>query len=106
MNEQSGQQQRRVVNEGRGPIAEYLAALEEFYPAAAGAAEVIKRQDNRVIVSIPLPTRVRERMRLFDQMAEVGWALLVVGHIVDEGAASEEEQGHAGEDQDGRVVIR
>jgi len=35
------------------------------------------RQDNRVIVSIPLPARVRERMRLFDRMAEVGTKLLL-----------------------------
>lgn len=32
-------------------------------------------EDNMIIVSVPLPARVRERMRLFDQMAEVGTKL-------------------------------
>lgn len=58
-------------------LTEYLAALEEIYPAAKGAARVITRPDKRVIVSILLPTRVRERMRLFDRMAEVGTRLLL-----------------------------
>jgi len=30
-----------------------------------------------MIVSTPLPARARERMRLFDQMAEVGTRLLI-----------------------------
>jgi len=30
-----------------------------------------------VIVNVPLPTRVNERMRLFDQMAEVATRILV-----------------------------
>ncbi len=58
-------------------LTEYLAALEEIYPAAKGAARVITRPDKRVIVSILLPARVRERMRLFDHMAEVGTRLLL-----------------------------
>jgi hypothetical protein len=58
-------------------LTEYLAALEEVYPAAKGAARVITRPDKRIIVSIFLPTRVRERMRLFDRMAEVGTRLLL-----------------------------
>jgi hypothetical protein len=58
-------------------LTEYLAALEEIYPAAKGEARVITRPDKRVIVSILLPTRVRERMRLFDRMAEVGTRLLL-----------------------------
>ena len=58
-------------------LIQYLAVLEEIYPAAKGAARIITRPDKRVIVSILLPTRVRERMRLFDQMAEVGTRLLL-----------------------------
>jgi hypothetical protein len=61
----------------RNAIEEYLSALEEVYPIAKGKARVVKRQDNRVIVSVPLPTRVNERMNLFDQMAEVGTKLLL-----------------------------
>src|SRR5262249_29500201 len=51
----------------RDAIEEYLAALEKVYPVAKGKARVTKRPDNRVIVSVPLPTRASERMRLFDQ---------------------------------------
>jgi hypothetical protein len=58
-------------------ITQYLAALEDLYPAAKGATRVVVRPDRRVIVSAPLPTRSRERMRLFDQMAEVGTRLLL-----------------------------
>ena len=63
--------------EGRDALTEYLFALEKIYPAAQGAARVFTRQDKRVIVSIPLPTRARERMRLFDYMAEVATRLLI-----------------------------
>ncbi len=59
------------------PIAEYMSALEKFYPAAIGSAEVIRRQNDMVIVCVPLPKRVNERMRLFDQMAEVATKLLI-----------------------------
>lgn len=58
-------------------IAQYLAALEEVYPAAKGTTRVVIRPDHRVIVSAPLPTRSRDRMRLFDQMATVGTRLLL-----------------------------
>jgi len=58
-------------------LTEYLTALEEVYPAAKGAARIITRPDQRVIVSILLPTRVNERMRLFDHMSEVGTRLLL-----------------------------
>lgn len=58
-------------------LTEYLTALEEIYPAARDDARVITRPDKRVIVSILLPTRVRERMQLFDRMAEVGTKLLL-----------------------------
>lgn len=51
--------------------------MEEIYPPARGNAHVSAREDNMIIVSVPLPARVRERMRLFDQMAEVGTRLLL-----------------------------
>jgi hypothetical protein len=54
-----------------------LVALEEVYPAAKAMAHITRRSDNRLIVSVPLPTRGRERMRLFDRMAEVGTRLLL-----------------------------
>ena len=58
-------------------LTKYLAALEKVYPAARGTTRVVVRNDRRVIVCTPLPTRSRERMRLFDQMAEVGTRLLI-----------------------------
>lgn len=61
----------------RNAVSEYLAALEEIYPVAKGRAQILERQDNRVIVSIPLPKQARERMRLFDRMAEVGTKILL-----------------------------
>jgi hypothetical protein len=67
----------RADKKGRDAIAEYLMALEEVYPAAKETAHVITRPDQRVIVSVPLPARVQERMRLFDRMAEVGTRLLL-----------------------------
>lgn len=57
--------------------ARYLAVLYEVDPAARGTTRVVVRPDRRVIVSTPLPTRARERMRLFDQMAEIGTRLLI-----------------------------
>ena len=68
---------KQPAREGRDPIAEYLAALEKFYPAAVGKAEAIRRQNDMVVVCVPLPKRVNERMRLFDQMAEVATKILV-----------------------------
>lgn len=69
---------RRAKERGRrDAVAEYLSALEEVYPLAKGTARVIARQDNRTIISVPLPARISERMRLFDQMAEVGTKLLI-----------------------------
>ncbi|MGE0887405.1 MAG: hypothetical protein AB7P14_28110 [Blastocatellales bacterium] len=59
------------------PIVEYLSALEKFYPAAIGTAEVIRRHDNRVIVAVPLPEDEDENIWLFDKMAEVGTKLLL-----------------------------
>ncbi|MBI3652375.1 MAG: hypothetical protein HY231_15240 [Acidobacteria bacterium] len=78
MSRRTHQEVRRSAKEvRRDAISEYLAALEEIYPQAKGIARVQKRQDNRVIVSVPLPARARERMRLFDHMAEVGTKLLL-----------------------------
>ena len=77
MRREAGQQPRQLARGAQDALSKYLAALEEIYPAAKGAARVIMRQDNRVIISVPLPTRVRERMRLFDQMAEIGTKLLL-----------------------------
>ena len=57
-------------------LKDYLFALETLYPAARGTTRIVMRE-NRVIVSTPLPARVHERMRLFDQMAEVGTRLLI-----------------------------
>jgi hypothetical protein len=72
-NRQSGLAANRTAN----AITQYLAALQEFYPAAKGATRVAIRPDRRVIVTTPLPARARDRMRLFDQMAEVGTRLLL-----------------------------
>ena len=55
---------------------EYLASLQEYYPAAKGETRVVVRGD-RVIVTALLPARARERMRLFDQLADVGTRLLL-----------------------------
>lgn len=78
MSRKTNHKTRRPAKEvRRDAITQYLAALEEIYPLAKGTARVIARQDNRTIVSVPLPARVSERMRLFDQMAEVGTKLLI-----------------------------
>jgi len=70
--------QPRQFARGTGDaLTEYLAELEEIYPAAKGATRVVTRRDKRVIVSILLPARAPERMRLFDHMAEVGTRLLL-----------------------------
>ena len=73
----ANQQRRSLPEEEHDALTQYLTALEEIYPAARGTAQVVTRPDQRVIVSIPLPTRVRERMRLFDHMAAIGTKLLV-----------------------------
>src|SRR2546425_417833 len=59
------------------PIQEYIAALHEIYPRAIGNTSVTVRPNYAVIVHVPLPKRVSERMRLFDQMAEVGTRILL-----------------------------
>jgi len=70
------QQPQRVVKQSEDALTTYIAALEKVYPKAKGRARVV-RQDNRIVVSIPLPARAQERMRLFDRMAEVGTRLLL-----------------------------
>lgn len=66
-----------IANRTGDAITQYLAVLQKVYPAAKGATHVVVRPDRRVIVSAPLPTRSRDRMRLFDQMADVGTRLLL-----------------------------
>ena len=58
-------------------LSRYLRALEEAYPVAKGNTGIVVRQDNRIIVSVPLPRQVKERMRLFDRMSEVATDLLL-----------------------------
>lgn len=67
----------KATNGAADAVKEYVALLCEVYPPARGKTRVVVRPDNRVIVNAPLPTRARERMRLFDQMAEVGTRLLL-----------------------------
>jgi len=66
-----------MPNDAGDAINQYLTVLDEFYPSAKGETRVVVRNDQRVIVTAPLPARARERMRLFDQMAEVGTRLLL-----------------------------
>jgi len=77
MRQNTNRQTRQVANGATNAITEYVTALQEVYPAARGTTRVVVRPDHRVIVSTPLPTRSRERMRLFDQMAEIGTRLLI-----------------------------
>lgn len=77
MRRKAAEPSRPVARQIQSALSRYLAVLEEVYPAARGTARITVRPDNRVVVSVPLPTRVRERMRLFDQMAEVGTKLLL-----------------------------
>lgn len=77
MSRNANRKSEPVANGTGDGLTQYLAALQEFYPAAKGATRVVIRPDRRVIVSASLPTRARDRMRLFDQMAEVGTRLLL-----------------------------
>jgi hypothetical protein len=77
MSRNTNRQSQPIANGTSDAITQYLAALHEFYPAAQGATRVVITPDHRVIVSAPLPTRARDRMRLFDQMADVGTRLLL-----------------------------
>ena len=67
----------KATNRARDPISKYIAALHEVYPRAIGNTSVAVRPNYAVIVHVPLPKRASERMRLFDQMAEVGTRLLL-----------------------------
>jgi hypothetical protein len=77
MRRNTNRQTRKVANGSAAAIKEYVAFLYEVYPPARGKTRVAVKPDNRVIVNVPLPTRARDRMRLFDQMAEVGTRLLL-----------------------------
>jgi hypothetical protein len=77
MKRNTNRQKTKARDRATDAIKEYVSALNEAYPPARGKTRVIVKPDNRVIVNTPLPTRVRERMRLFDQMAEVGTRLLL-----------------------------
>ncbi len=71
------QQSKQLAKQIEDALTKYIAPLEEIYPKAKGRTRVLRRQDDRIVVSIPLPTRAPERMRLFDSMAEVGTSLLL-----------------------------
>jgi hypothetical protein len=77
MRRNTNRQATKATNGATDAIKEYVALLHEVYPPARGKTRVVVRPDNRVMVNIPLPTRARERMRLFDQMAEIGTRLLI-----------------------------
>jgi uncharacterized protein (UPF0332 family) len=77
MSRKISQQSKRLAKQVEDALAKYIAALEKIYPEAKGTTRVLRRQDDRIVVSIPLPTRAPERMRLFDYMAEVGTSLLL-----------------------------
>lgn len=77
MSQRSSQQHEQAARDVRDPLAEYLSALEKFYPAAIGTASVHKEPNDQMIVCVPLPKRVTERMLLFDQMAEVATKILI-----------------------------
>ena len=77
MRRNANRQIRKASNGATDAIKEYVAFLHEVYPPARGTTRISVRPDNRVIVNVPLPTRARDRMRLFDQMAEIGTRLLL-----------------------------
>lgn len=72
-NRPSGQ----IANQPDDAVNQYLTALHAFYPPAKEGTRVVVRKDRSVVVAAPLPKRARERMRLFDRMAEVGTRLLL-----------------------------
>jgi hypothetical protein len=77
MKRNTNRQTTKVANGATDAVKEYVALLHEVYPPARGQTRVVVRPDNRVMVNVPLPTGAVERMRLFDQMAEVGTRLLI-----------------------------
>ncbi len=76
MRRNTNRQARRATNAATDPVAEYIAILHEIHPQARGRTQVAARSD-RVIVNVPLPSRTGERIRLFQQMAEVGTRILL-----------------------------
>ena len=76
MSRKISQRASRLAKPSEDALTKYIAALEKIYPDAKGKTGVT-RNDDQIVVSIPLPTRDRERMRLFDRMAEVGTRLLL-----------------------------
>ncbi len=77
MRTNTNRQALKATNRAREPIKAYIAALHEVYPRARGNTSVTVRPNYGVIVHVPLPKRASERMRLFDQMAEVGTRILL-----------------------------
>ena len=77
MRRNATRQIRKATNGATDAVKEYVALLHDVYPPARGKTRISVRPDNQVMVNIPLPTRAHERMRLFDQMAEVGTRLLI-----------------------------
>ena len=67
----------KTTTKASDPVKEYIAALHEVYPWAIGNTSVTVRPNYAVIVHVPLSKRASERMRLFDQMAEVGTRILL-----------------------------
>lgn len=77
MRRETSREVAKATNGSIDPTMEYIAALHEIYPAARGNTSVTIRPEYGVIVHVPLPRRATERIRLFEQMAEVGTRLLL-----------------------------
>lgn len=77
MRRETSRQFVKATNGSIDPTKEYIAALHEIYPPARGNTSVTVRPEYGVIVHVPLPKRASERIRLFEQMAEVGTRLLL-----------------------------
>jgi hypothetical protein len=77
MRRETSRQIAKATNGAVEPTKEYIAALYEIYPPARGNTSVTVRPEYGVIVHVPLPRRASERIRLFEQMAEVGTRLLL-----------------------------
>ncbi len=77
MRRETSRQAVKATNRGTAPLKQYITALHEIYPPARGNTSVTVRADYGVIVHVPLPKRADDRIRLFEQMAEVGTRLLL-----------------------------
>ena len=77
MSRKISRQPKRLARQIQDAVTKYRAVLEEIHPQAKGRTRVVTREDDRIVVCVPLPTRALERMRLFDRMAEVGTRLLL-----------------------------